>query len=56
MWRKVKCITDINPNVEIYSIRQQYLMMACIHSVNGSVRMTGVILLNYDSNHDLCHQ
>lgn len=37
-------------------IIQQYLVMACIHSVNGSVKVTGVIQLNYDCNHDPCHQ
>lgn len=37
-------------------IIQQYFVMACIHSVNGSVKVTGVILLNYGSNHDPCHQ
>lgn len=61
-WRQMSWVSGEKWNVEHVSslmwwyIIQQYLVMACIHSVNGSVKVTGVIQLNYDCNHDPCHQ
>lgn len=38
------------------SILPQCFVMTCIQSVNGCVKVTGVLPGNYGSNHDPCHQ